>query len=111
MVQVNEMQFATSIGVLFALKESYGCKTLQETYKIFEASDMDTLLEILKVSYNKQNGTSLTVDEFIEEAGKHHVGFMRLAEIFQEVVEKIMFDGMTPEQVAERKKFLAQKTM
>lgn len=108
MVKVNDMEFATSIGVLFALKESYGYRTLQETYKVLETESMDTMFDILRISYNKQNKTNYSLDQFLEEMSARGVGFMVLTDIFQKVVEGVMFDGLTPEQVIEKKKFLEQ---
>lgn len=109
MVQVGEIQFATSIGVLFTLKETYGCNTLQETFNLFEKAGIDIMIDILKVAYNKQNKKNLSTDDFIDLMGENNISFMQLADIFQQVVEKIMFDGMSAEAVAERKKFLANQ--
>ena len=106
MVKVGNMEFASSIGVLYALKEANGCKTLQETYKLFESADMDAMIEILRVSYNKQNKVNLTTDQFINKLEEEGIGFLYVADIFQKVVEALMYDGLTPEQIEAKKKFL-----
>ncbi len=106
MVEINNMQFASSIGVLYTLKEARGHKTLQETYSVFENADIDTIVEILRVAYNRQNNSSLNEEQFFSMLEKNKVGFIQLAEIFQQVVEQIMYDGLTPEEVDSKKKFL-----
>lgn len=108
MVSIKDVEFATSIGVLFKLKNMHNLKTLQETYKLLETGEMDAMIEILRIAYNVQNKTNLDEDQFLEFVGEKNLGFMLLADIFQKVVECLMFDGLTPEQVAERKKFLGQ---
>lgn len=106
MVQEHGMEFATSIGVLFSLKELHGFKTLQETYKLFENADLDVVVEVLTVSYNKANKTTLSSDDFLDLMGEKGVGFILLSEIFQKIVEAIMYDGLTPQQVESKKKML-----
>ena len=105
MVQVKEMQFATTIGVLFALKEAKGYKTLEETYKLFEKADMDVMIEIVKISYMKQNKlTSLTVDQFVDILETHDVGFIKVTDIFQQIIEALMYSGLSTEELAAKKK-------
>lgn len=106
MVTVNGLNYATSIGVLFALKEAHGYKTLQETYKLFNNADIDVVVEILNISYNKANDTKMSVDDFVNFLGAKGIGFIAITDIFQEVVEGIMFDGLTPEQKALKKKMI-----
>ena len=109
MVQVKGLEFATSIGVLFALKELHGFKTLQETYKLLEDGELDTMIEILAVAYNKQNKAEMTAEQFVDHLGNKGIGFLAMADIFQEVVEALMYDGLTKEQKALKKKMLAEK--
>lgn len=106
MVKVCDMEFATSIGVLFKIKELNGCKTLQETYKVLETTDIDKMLEILRISYNLQNRTVLDTDDFYALVGQKQVGFLLLADIFQQVTEGLLFDGLTPEQIEAKKKLM-----
>ena len=111
MVQVNEINYATSIGVLFALKEMHGFKTLQETYKLFENADIDVVIEVLTVAYNKQNGTNMSVNDFVNFLGEKGIGFLAMTDVFQTVVEAIMFDGLTPEQKALKKKMMVESKL
>lgn len=103
MIKVKELNFASSIGVLYALKERYNHKTLQETYKMLESTDMDVLMEVLCVAYNKANGTELTVEKFADLLDSRGIGFVLVAEMYQQVIEEIMFSGLSAEEIAERK--------
>ena len=110
MVKINNIEFDTSIGVLFALKEAHGFKTLQETYELFQRGDMDIIIEVLQAAHNRTRRTSpLSTEEFLNVIADNGVGFLMLADIFQEVVEKLMYDGLSDEQVKTKKKFLAEK--
>lgn len=107
MVKVNGIEFSTTIGVLFALKEARGLKTLQETYKIFDRADMDTIMEVLTISYNKQHkDASVTEEQFIELLEEKEIGFLKITDVFGEVVEALVFGGMSPEEVDSKKKLL-----
>ena len=108
MIECNNVQFATSIGVLFGLKEKYGYTTLQETYKLLESSNVDTMMVVLGVAYNRAHrGSELNDEQFIELLEEQKIGFIKISEIFQTVVEALMFNGMTDEEIAAKKKFLA----
>ena len=111
MVQIKNMKFSTSIGVLFALKEQKGVKTLQETYKIFEQPDMDVMLDLLKASYMKQNKIeTMTIDEFVEKLEEEQIGFIKIASVFQEVIEGVMYSGLSEEEIETKKKLVIPKS-
>ena len=109
MGEIQGLKFSTSIGVLFALREAGGHKTLQETYAQLSRSDMDSVLEVLRVSYNTEAGTSLTMSEFIDAVGQAGIGFVRLSRLYSEVVERLMCDGLSSEEVASVKKLVEEK--
>lgn len=106
MLLMNDIKFATNIGVLFDLKTKKGFRTLQETYKVFESTEMDNIIEVLCVSYNRANNTSMDIQSFIDLLDSKGVGFLKIAEIYKELVEAIMFSGMTPEEIEERKNLM-----
>ena len=108
MLQFNNVQFSDTLEVLFTLRQNRGCKTIQETYKVLENTDMDTILEVLLASYNAaHHGTEVTLDEFVKILAENKIGFIKLTDVYTKVVEALMFNGMTPEEIAERKNFLA----
>ena len=111
MVQVNGMEFATNIGVLFALKEAKGYKTIQETYKLLENSNIDVMIDVLRVSYNKHNKVNLTIEQFVQELENKGIGFFAIADVFQKVIEALMFDGLSPEEVEAKKKLARQVSL
>ena len=104
---INGVEFSDSLGVLYGLKEKHNCKTLQETYKILENSDLDTAIEVLNVSYNKAHRDKpLTQDEFLDFLAEKGVGFIKIIEMFQVIVEALLFNGMSEQEITERKNAL-----
>ncbi len=104
MIEINDLQLASSIGVLFTLKEKHSLKTLQETYKLLEDSNMDTMMEVLSISYNKAHeNKELTVEQFVDLLDKKGLGLIKITEAYQKVIEALMFSGLSPEEVESRK--------
>ena len=104
MVEIKGLRFDTSIGVLFALKEARGHTTLQETCAAIGRSNIDNMLEVLCISHAKAEKQALTQDEFLEKLGAHGIGFLKVSSIFSEVTQKLLFDGMSTEEVENAKK-------
>lgn len=106
MVQLGNLKFSTNMGVMYALKQKYNHNTLKETYALLNSiqdGDIDVMMDIAQASYNRENGTNLDIDAFSKLLDDNQVGFMRLAELLGQIVEGIMFSGLSPEEVAERK--------
>lgn len=107
MVTFNGVNFSDTLEVLFTLRQSRGCKTIQETYKILENVDMDTMLEVLLASYNAAHrDASVTLESFVSILAENKIGFVKLTDAYAAVVEALMFNGMSSEEVAERKNAL-----
>lgn len=107
MITFSNVQFSDTLEVLFALRQSRGCKTIQETYKILENTDMDTVLEVLLASYNAaHHGNEVDMDSFVLILAENKIGFVRLTEAYAKVVEALMFNGLSPEEIEERKNVL-----
>ena len=101
----NNLNFDTSLRVLYKVKEKKGHKTLNETYAyVGNKEDFDAMLDTALVSYNIANKTELTEDEFQEKLSESGIGLIKIVQIFGEVIDAIMFDGTTEE---ERKNILA----
>ena len=82
-------------------------KTLQETYQLLEQTDIDLIFEVLCISYNKANKVNMSQDEFAEFLADNNIGFVKMTSIFKDIVEDLMFNGMTPEEVEAQKNALA----
>ena len=112
MKTINNINFDTTIRVLFKIKEKKGHKTLQETYKYLSDPNMeiDNVLDVVLISYNIANkDKTLTEEELQDLFAEHKIGFAKISLIFKEIIEDVMFDGTTEE---ERKNLMAQaKTM
>ena len=107
MVNVNNVQFADSLGVMYALKEEKGLKTIQETYKMLEETDMDLMIEVLRISYNKAHkNNEVDLEHFVDMLSENGIGFMKIYDAFSTVTEALLFSGMSPEEITERKNLL-----
>ena len=107
MITFNNVQFSDTLEVLFTLRQSRGCKTIQETYKILENTDMDTVLEVLLASYNAAHRDhKVSLDQFVQILAENKIGFVKLTDAYAKVVEALMFNGMSSEEIAERKNAL-----
>ena len=105
MKTINNLNFDTSLRVLYKVKEKKGHKTLNETYAyVGNKQDFDAMLDTALISYNLANDTNLNDDEFQKILGEQHIGLIKIVQIFGEVIDAIMFDGTTDE---ERKNILA----
>ena len=107
MITFSNVKFSDTLEVLFALRQSHGCTTIQETYKILERTDMDTILEVLLASYNSAHREAeVDMTAFVSILAENKIGFVRLTDAYAKVVEALMFNGMSPEEVEERKNLL-----
>ena len=107
MITISNINFSDTLEVLFTLRQICGCRTIQDTYKILENTDVDTILEVLLASYNAaHHGSEVTMDSFVSILAENRVGFVKLTDVYSKVVEALMFNGMTPEEIEERKNFL-----
>lgn len=107
MITFQGVCFSDTLEVLFTLRQSRGCKTIQETYKILENTDLDTILEVLLASYNAaHHGNETTLEGLVGILAENKIGFVKLTDAYARVVEALMFNGMTPEEIEERKNFL-----
>lgn len=107
MVQLDNLKFSTNFGVLYELKNIKGHKTLNETYKSLETDDVENILCVMRISYNKANKVNLSEDEFVSFLDERNIGFMKLAEYYGKLVEGIMFNGLSEEEIASRKNAIA----
>ena len=104
---INDIEFSDSLGVLYILKEKHNCQTMQETYSILENSDLDTVIEVLNVSYSKAHrDRPLTQDEFLDFLSDKGIGFLKVVDIYGVLVEALLFNGMSEQEIAERKNAL-----
>lgn len=107
MVIINELNFSDSLGVMYALKESKGLKSIQETYKMLEETDMDLMIEVLRISYNRAHKNNEVDNEhFVDILSENNIGFMKIYDAFSKVTEALLFSGMSPEEITERKNLL-----
>lgn len=109
MKTINGIKFSDSIGVMYDLKELKGFKTVQETYKCLDVKTVDEMLEILNISYNRANKeTPLGFIDFVDLLDINNIsGLYTIGKVYGEIIEALMFNGLSPEEIAERKNQLA----
>ena len=108
MVEISGLKFKTSIGVLFALKEARGHKTLQETYAGIAKSDMENILDVMRVCYEQGENKRCSLEEFVQVLEDHELGFVKLTRVFSSIIEKLMYNGLSDAEVEEAKKQAAE---
>lgn len=107
MLKVKEIEFADSLGVMYDLKDAHNLKTLDETNKLLSQTDVDTVVEVLMVSYNRAHpDKKLNQSEFVDLMEKNEIGFIKMVGIFKDVIEHLMFSGMTPQEIEDQKNLL-----
>lgn len=107
MKEINGLKFDVTLRVLYKVKEAQGHKTLNETYKYLGEinENLDLVIDVMLISYNIANKTSLTEDEFHEILSEKHIGFLKLGVIYGELLDTLLMDGLTDE---ERKNIMTQ---
>ena len=69
------------------------------------ARDSDEVFDQLLV--DKANKVNMSQDEFAEFLADNNIGFVKMTSIFKDIVEDLMFNGMSPEEVEAQKNALA----
>lgn len=107
MVQINNLKFSTNFGVLYEIKNMRSHKTVNETFKSLESDDIDNIVDVMRVAYNRENKVNLNNDEFVVLLDQNGLGFIKLAEAYGKLVESIMFNGLSEEEIKARKNAMA----
>ena len=108
MINVNNIQFSDSLKVLYRIKQKRNHKTLQETLKYLDTEDIEVMLDVILESYNVAHpGEELNDETLGDLLGENNIGLAKLATVYAQIVEKLTFSGMTPEEIASLKNQLA----
>lgn len=106
MVEFNTMKFSASIAVLYKIRSTKGHQTLQETYNFLMKADIDTMMDVLRVAHNLAEDKNLSFDEFLLTVAEQGIGFICITQLFSELVEQLMYSGLSPEEVAAKKELM-----
>lgn len=107
MVQLDNLKFSTSFGVLYEIKNIKGHSTINETYKALQTDDIDNITLVIRIAYNKANKVNLSEDAFLEFLDENSIGFVKLTDIYAKIVEGIMFNGLSEAEIVARKNAMA----
>ena len=104
MLKIKNIEFNDTIAVLYQIKNSKGHKTLNETYKYLSSESLDTMLDVVLISYNLQHKDNPVDEEGLGQVlGENGIGMVKLGLIYTQIVEKLMFDGMSDQEIADLK--------
>lgn len=98
-------ELATSLRVVYALKDLTKAKTLQEAINSIGQLDMDGQLELLFAAYKAgggKNDNTITKEEFMDTLIDTQ-GVFAIADTVNKIADGLLYSGMTPEEVALKK--------
>ena len=96
-------ELATSLRVVYALKDITHAKGLQEAISSISHLDLDGQLNFLWAAYKAANNEStVTKEEFTNDI-LDHCGIFAIADVINQLADGLLYTGLTPEQVASKK--------
>lgn len=101
MKTIMNINFDDTIRVLYKIKEKRGHKTLQETYKFLGDPniEIDNILDVILISYNiAHKGNPLDEEGLQDLFAENKIGFAKISLIYKEIIEAIMFDGLSEDE-------------
>lgn len=108
MVQIKigekEFNFATSLRVIYELKNMLGCKTLQDAMRQVQTLDLDNQIKLLYTAYKcgKNDDPQLTSSEF-NDMILDELGIIKISNIISDIVEGFMYAGLSDKEKEEAK--------
>lgn len=106
MVESNGLQFADTIKVLYTLKTTHNSATLQETYDLLARDDLDTVLSVVRASYNAANNVTLNEEDFNKILEERKIGILKIIDLYGKIVQALLTNGLTEEEFNQRKNML-----
>lgn len=103
MITKNNLKFDTGIGFLYKLKSERKHTTVQETINALQDSSVDNMIDVIRVSYCKGMNVEMSNDQFIQFISDNNFGIFFLTSIYTEIVEAVMFDGLSEQERKARK--------
>lgn len=113
MVQIKinnqDYQLATSLRVIYELKNMLGCKTLQDALKQVQTLDLDNQIKLLYVAYKygKNVGEQLTESQFTDLV-LDYLGIRKISSLLTDIIDGFMYAGLTDKELEEAKKEVAE---
>lgn len=101
MKTIMNINFDDTIRVLYKIKEQMGHRTLQDTYKYLSDPEMeiDSVLNVVLISYNiAHKGNPLDEEGLQDLFAENKIGFAKISFIYKEILEAIMFDGLSDDE-------------
>lgn len=98
-------ELATSLRVVYALRDLTKAKSLQAAINSIGQLDLDGQLELLYAAYKAgggKNDTVTTKEKFMDELLDTQ-GILTIADIINKVADGLLYSGMSPEEAASKK--------
>lgn len=103
-------ELATSLRVIYALKDITHAKGLQQAISSISNLDLDGQLDLLWAAYKAANAdTDMSKREFTD-AIIDNLGIFAITDAVNALTEGLLYNGLTPEEI-ESKKAMVEKEM
>ena len=110
-IQDKDIQLATSLRVIYELKNMMGCKTLQAAIKQVSQLDIDSQIKLLYAAY--KYGGNLPEDLLSETEFTglilDNLGMIKIGNLLTDIVDGFMYAGLTEEEKERAKKATAEE--
>ena len=99
----NTYELATSLRVIYALKDIIGAKNLQEAIGSITKLTFDGQLDLIWAAYKAANNNVQKVkNEFIDEI-LDNLGVFAITNIVNELANGLLYNGLSQEEMASKK--------
>lgn len=96
---------ATSLRVVYALRDISHAKNLQEAIGSISKLDLDGQCDLLYAAYKAgegKNDVSITKEAFIGEV-LDNLGIFAITDVINELTEGLLYSGLSPEEIEAKK--------
>lgn len=101
-----EYELSTKLRVAFQIQNRFNHKPYAQLFQSIDSMGIEEQIRMLYISFNLANPNVLSEIEF-QNYILDNWGIAQVTETVAHLVEAIMFNGLSDEEVAERKKALA----
>ena len=103
MIQIHlngkDVNLATSLRVIYELKNMLGCKTLQAALKQIQELDLDNQIKLLYTAYKcgKNEEPTMTSEKFTDVV-LDEMGMIKISKVIADIVDGFMYAGLSEEE-------------
>lgn len=106
----RELQLATNLRVAFKVQGQHNHKPYMEIFREMSGMKLENQIKILYAAYQVQNGESAMTETEFMNMMFDNFNLADLMILLGDLVNGIMYNGLTSEQIEEKKSILAKTT-